>query len=121
MLFIVTDSGIGIPEDKIDAIFEPFTQLDGSLTRKYGGTGLGLGIVKRLVSLLDGQMTVTSTVGSGSEFSFTICCGEAASLPVAAPAPVMRRTVGVGSPIRVLVVEDEAVNRMATVSMARIS
>lgn len=118
VLFSVRDTGIGIPEDTIDAIFEPFTQSDGSLTRKYGGTGLGLGIVKRLVALLDGHMMVESTVGRGTEFLFTIRCLEAA-LPAPKPVPALRRAVPPGGPVRVLVVEDEAVNRMATVAMLK--
>jgi len=116
LFFAVRDTGIGIPEDKLDAIFEPFTQIDGSLTRKYGGTGLGLGIVKRLVELLDGHIAVESVVGQGTEFSFAIRCHA-----VAPAAPQILPTSIRGShsdgPIRVLVVEDEAVNRMATVAM----
>jgi PAS domain S-box-containing protein len=118
LLFAVSDTGIGIPEEQMEAIFEPFTQIDGSFTRKYGGTGLGLGIVKRLVGLLDGHITVDSVPGQGTEFAFAIRCRplapqEARIAPVAASAP------GQDGPVRVLVVEDEAVNRLATVSMLR--
>lgn len=118
LLFAVSDSGIGIPEDQMEAIFEPFTQLDGSFTRKYGGTGLGLGIVKRLVGLLDGHITVDSVPGRGTEFAFAIRCRplppqEARAASVAAPAADQDGLV------RVLVVEDEAINRLATVSMLR--
>jgi len=115
LLFAVRDTGIGIPEDRMEAIFEPFTQIDGSLTRKYGGTGLGLGIVKRLVGLLDGHITVESQPGGGTEFAFTIRCRETS--PPAPKAASPRDDAGATAPARVLVVEDEAINRMATVSM----
>jgi len=67
--FGVADTGIGIAEDRLEAIFESFTQADGSTTRKFGGTGLGLTITKQLTGLMGGELTVTSEVGKGSVFS----------------------------------------------------
>ena len=70
--FSVIDTGIGIPEDKIDSIFESFNQASNETTRKYGGTGLGLTITRKLVELQGGKITVESVVSKGSEFSFSL-------------------------------------------------
>lgn len=70
--FKVIDTGIGIPEDKLDAIFEPFTQAESNTSRKYGGSGLGLSITKRLVNLFGGDIKVESTLGVGTQFSFNL-------------------------------------------------
>ncbi|MEW5909368.1 MAG: PAS domain S-box protein, partial [Thermodesulfobacteriota bacterium] len=72
LLFTVKDTGIGIPDEKMGILFNPFTQGDGSYTRKYGGTGLGLTICKRLVSMMNGEITVASKEGEGAEFLFTV-------------------------------------------------
>jgi signal transduction histidine kinase len=79
----VEDTGIGIPEDELDRIFDEFHQVDGSLSREYGGVGLGLTLVKRLLGLLGGDITVTSTVGRGSTFRVKLPRPRrASSLPV---------------------------------------
>ena len=72
LLFSVIDTGIGIPEDKIGIIFQKFTQIDASASRRYGGTGLGLAISKQLVEMMDGTIGVKSEEGKGSEFWFTV-------------------------------------------------
>lgn len=72
ILCSVTDTGIGIPKDKLSTVFESFTQVDSSTTRKYGGTGLGLSISKRIVDAMGGHIYVTSTLGIGTTFSFTM-------------------------------------------------
>ena len=77
----VRDSGIGIPEQKLQEIFEPFTQADSSTTRKFGGTGLGLGISRQLVSLMGGELWVKSRLGEGSVFGFSVTFPRASEQP----------------------------------------
>jgi signal transduction histidine kinase/DNA-binding response OmpR family regulator len=102
----VRDSGIGIPADRLQAVFDSFTQVDGSTTRKHGGTGLGLTICRQLVALMGGEIHVESTVGAGSLFWFELPF-EPALHAAPQPAPVERLRG-----LRVLVVDDNATNRM---------
>ncbi|HKW57671.1 MAG TPA: response regulator [Candidatus Acidoferrum sp.] len=105
--FIVADTGIGIPKDKFEAIFAPFSQADTSTTRKYGGTGLGLTISTRLVRMMGGRIWVDSEVGQGSQFHFTMRLGisEAKEIKLGTIAsPEVLRSV------RVLVVDDNQTN-----------
>ena len=81
--FTVEDTGMGIPPDKHVTIFEPFTQVDASATRRYGGTGLGLTISTRLIEMMGGEIWVESELGTGTTFHFTLRCQSAATLPVA--------------------------------------
>ncbi|OIQ50110.1 Autoinducer 2 sensor kinase/phosphatase LuxQ [Pseudodesulfovibrio hydrargyri] len=108
LLFEVSDTGIGIPRDKVDAVFDPFTQVDGSTTRKYQGTGLGLGIVRRLVQLMDGSISVDTEVGEGTTIYFTIQArpAEPSDDPVGVPAATE------SGGLSILVAEDERVNRV---------
>ncbi len=103
--FIVRDTGIGIPESAQSAIFEAFSQADGSTTRKYGGTGLGLTISARLVEAMHGRIWVESVVGVGSSFHFTARLAVSDEPFVAPPPPV-----GL-SGTRVLLVDDNLTNR----------
>jgi len=80
--FDVIDSGIGIQPEQIEKLFQPFCQADATTTRKYGGTGLGLTISKRLAELLGGNITVTSQSGQGSTFTVTIGTGSIAGIPL---------------------------------------
>jgi signal transduction histidine kinase/ActR/RegA family two-component response regulator len=107
----VVDTGIGIAEDKQVAIFQAFTQADGSTTRVYGGTGLGLTISGQLVSLMGGQIQVESTPGRGSAFYFSITVALASSPVAVKTAPKPAAPVLGTRQLRVLVAEDNIVNR----------
>jgi signal transduction histidine kinase/DNA-binding response OmpR family regulator len=105
--FIVSDTGIGIPAEKREAIFAPFSQADSSTTRKYGGTGLGLTISARLAVMMGGAMWVESEEGKGSRFHFTIHVSTAEAkvkVSSAAPPEILRG-------VKVLVVDDNRTNR----------
>ncbi len=101
----VRDTGIGIPQDRLGAIFESFTQVDGSTTRRYGGTGLGLTICRQLVELMEGTLTVASELGAGSSFTVDV------TLEKQAAAGSDDAVSGALADLRVLVVDDNATNR----------
>jgi len=110
----VRDTGIGIADDKLETIFEEFSQVDMTTTRRFGGTGLGLAIARRLTRALGGDLTVTSTPGHGSEFVATIAAGEADR----AVEPRMSLDMDLAGR-RVLVVDDNPTNRSIFRDMLR--
>jgi signal transduction histidine kinase/DNA-binding response OmpR family regulator len=105
--FVVRDTGIGIPAEKREAIFDAFTQVDSSTARKYGGTGLGLTISSRLVRAMGGRIWVESEAGQGSRFHFTVQFGVSSRRNADSPPAEASSLRGV----RVLIVDDNATNR----------
>ncbi|MFC1849153.1 AAA family ATPase [candidate division CSSED10-310 bacterium] len=120
--FAVTDTGIGIPEGQLEHLFEAFTQADGSITRHYGGTGLGLTISNLLVKMMNGTIQVHSKVGRGSTFSFELCFGYSDE-----ELPLTQTTVeeSISDPeklkvlqgARVLLVEDNVINQQVALAI----
>lgn len=105
LLFAVRDTGIGIPPGKGGLLFNKFSQIDASTTRKYGGTGLGLAISKQLTELMGGDIGFTSTENLGSTFWFTVCLDKQAEKQPPAPLPAPLKDVAI------LLVDDCATNR----------
>jgi len=123
--FSVRDTGIGIPADHLDRLFDEFRQADASINRKYGGTGLGLAISRRLVGQMGGHIGVESTVGEGSEFWFTVRLKKGAPAPrrdegrIAdlSAARDAREPSGRAPNLRILLVEDNAINQQVALGL----
>lgn len=111
--FAVTDTGIGIPKEKLGAIFEDFIQGESSTTRRFGGTGLGLGIARRLVHCMGGNLTVSSVLGQGSTFGFDAVFGIDPNPPAVVLPHGAQDLVG----RHVLIVDDDATNRLILTRM----
>ena len=110
LLFSIDDTGIGIPPQKLDLIFDSFAQADESINRKFGGVGLGLSISRELIELMGGRIWVRSQVGHGSTFSFTVPLPVARQARQPAPAPALNPALA--RPLRLLLVEDSPLNRL---------
>lgn len=118
LVMSVSDSGIGIPADKQRTIFDSFQQVDSSVSRRFGGVGLGLAITKKLVELMNGKIEVSSQEGSGSVFASTFetradlkAAEEARNAPTKAAANPFNKQLGKQFPLRILVAEDNLINQ----------
>ena len=122
ILFTVKDMGIGIPKDKMDRIFEPFTQLERTISRKREGVGLGLAISKKLVEIMGGEIRVESVPGQGTTFYFTISAEiiqdehlDLEEMSKDAPVPSLSES----KPLRILLAEDNPSNQKVIVTMLK--
>ncbi len=115
--FSISDTGIGISEQEKAKLFRNFSQVDGSITRKYGGTGLGLVISKQLVQMMGGAITVESQKGKGSTFSFSLKFMRSGELSYLVQAPF--NPIHNLKPLRILIVEDDKVNLMVLALMLK--
>jgi len=110
VLLTVSDTGIGISEDQLRHIFEPFAQVEGSYTRRFQGAGLGLAIVRKIVAMMGGSLAIDSAMGQGA----TVYCSLPMKLPAKSPAanqsPAAGRAQNVAAPLRILFVDDDAVS-----------
>ena len=111
--FVVEDTGIGFAPDVAATLFERFEQADGSITRRFGGTGLGLAISKSLVSLMGGAISAASTPGCGAKFTFEVPLMRAEAIVTPDSPSAIARAASTMQPMRILLAEDHAVNRLA--------
>ena len=123
MHFQVSDTGIGIPEDKISRLFQSFSQVDSSTTRRYGGTGLGLAISKKLVEMMGGLIWAESELHKGSTFHFTILADATFIMPSNIIVSEIQKDIDIGRDrnqfLRILLAEDNAVNQIVMQKMLK--
>jgi CheY-like chemotaxis protein len=119
--FIVSDTGTGIPEENLETIFDPFIQAANTTTSKYGGTGLGLGIVKKLVELMGGKVSVRSKLNEGSTFSFVLPLKITTAIEVSKESKILLRTQELGKigRLKILLAEDNLLNQYLIESIMR--
>ncbi len=113
VLFTVSDSGIGIPDNKLDTLFESFTQVSDGSMKKHQGVGLGLAICKHLIDLMDGNMAVSSELGVGTTFYFCVPFGLDESIAVQAQAADKPEEISLES-LKILLADDENINRIVS-------
>ncbi len=119
LYFAVRDSGIGMAEESHGLIFKPFTQLDNSDTRQYAGTGLGLGIVARLIQMMNGSLCVDSELGRGTTVHFSLPLDDGAACPGVLEASGAGRSKEEQEPLNILVAEDDQTSRFAMSTLLR--
>jgi two-component system sensor histidine kinase/response regulator len=124
LLFVVSDTGIGIAEEEIRKIFEPFSQADSSMTRRYGGTGLGLTICAKLADMMGGRIWVESQIGQGSRFHFTVRLNAPDAMPEQSPATSLSMApsgeqLETRNGLRILLAEDNPVNQKIAVRLLK--
>lgn len=107
LMISVTDTGVGIPPDKLDTVFTPFEQADGSIAREYGGTGLGLSITKQLVELHGGEIRIQSTLGKGTTVSFTLPLSQSTVVEHTSDVTTMLSRVRELQPIEITSIEED--------------
>jgi PAS domain S-box-containing protein len=118
--FVVADTGIGIPYEKLDSVFESFTQADATTTRKHEGTGIGLAICKQIAKLMSGDVGVESSVGVGSRFWFDLPCVVSTEVQITQSATVLvKPSEAIALSGRVLLVEDNAINQKVAMAMLK--
>jgi CheY-like chemotaxis protein/HPt (histidine-containing phosphotransfer) domain-containing protein len=125
VVWTITDTGIGIPADRLGRLFGEFSQADASITRRFGGSGLGLAISQRIITQMGGTIVVDSQSGQGSTFTITLRLPIAEMGPEAAATPVdvigefQRRVAGLGRSLRILFAEDNPTNQFVALQMLR--
>lgn len=114
--FKIKDTGIGIAKDKLENIFDSFSQADSSISRKFGGTGLGLAITRHLVGMMDGKISLQSTFGVGTEFKVQIPLSKGQSIDVKLDQKMERNEFELNG-MKILLVEDNQINRLLAVTL----